>query len=163
MRSPTDEAETHGNSAASSSSCDHFSLLSWEHHLQRWCSQQPQSNLIATSSPSLQAFMDAISWQEVALTLLKNLGSSCRNARDRGGEPANHSEAAVFGPSPAKFKPRKFAKTDVVGKNTSSVPKPEAAIRQSWASITPALLTKYATSIPNRLCEIIAHTVRDLS
>ncbi|MPD02060.1 hypothetical protein E2C01_097615 [Portunus trituberculatus] len=52
------------------------------------------------------------SWQEVALTLLKNLGSSSRNARDRGGEPANHSEAAAFGPSPSKFKP--FAKTDVV-------------------------------------------------
>ncbi|MPC50984.1 hypothetical protein E2C01_044820 [Portunus trituberculatus] len=37
-----------------------------------WCSQQPQSNLIATLSPSLQAFMDAISLQEDALTLLKN-------------------------------------------------------------------------------------------
>ncbi|MPC82625.1 hypothetical protein E2C01_077300 [Portunus trituberculatus] len=57
--------------------------------------------------------MDAISWQEVAL-MLKNLGSSSRNARDIGGEPANHSEAAEFGPSPGKFKPRKFAKTDVV-------------------------------------------------
>ncbi|MPC92768.1 hypothetical protein E2C01_087874 [Portunus trituberculatus] len=58
--------------------------------------------------------MEAISRQEVALTLLKNLGSSSRGARDRGREPANHSEAAVFGPSPGKFKPRKFAKTDVV-------------------------------------------------
>ncbi|MPD00101.1 hypothetical protein E2C01_095551 [Portunus trituberculatus] len=29
--------------------------------------------------------MDAISLQEVALTLLKNLGSSSRSARDRGG------------------------------------------------------------------------------
>ncbi|MPC66761.1 hypothetical protein E2C01_060914 [Portunus trituberculatus] len=36
--------------------------------------------------------MDAILQQEVALTLLKNLGSSSRSARDRGGEPANHSE-----------------------------------------------------------------------
>ncbi|MPC49485.1 hypothetical protein E2C01_043287 [Portunus trituberculatus] len=61
----------------------------------RWCSQQYQSNLIATLSPSLQAFVDAISQQEVALTL-KNLGSSSRSARDRGGEPANHSEAAAF-------------------------------------------------------------------
>ncbi|MPC76388.1 hypothetical protein E2C01_070798 [Portunus trituberculatus] len=58
--------------------------------------------------------MEAISWQEVALTLIKNLGSSSRSARDRGGEPANHSEAAAFCPSPGKFKPRKFAKMDVV-------------------------------------------------
>ncbi|MPD02973.1 hypothetical protein E2C01_098584 [Portunus trituberculatus] len=58
--------------------------------------------------------MEAISRQEVALTLLKNLGSSSRSARDRGGEPANHSKAAAFDPSPGKFKPRKFAKTDVV-------------------------------------------------
>ncbi|MPC69801.1 hypothetical protein E2C01_064032 [Portunus trituberculatus] len=58
--------------------------------------------------------MEAISRQEVALTLLKNLGSSSKSARDRGGEPANHSEAATFGPSPGKFKPRKFAKMDVV-------------------------------------------------
>ncbi|MPC77046.1 hypothetical protein E2C01_071486 [Portunus trituberculatus] len=58
--------------------------------------------------------MDAISQQEVALTLLKNLGSSSRSARDRGREPANYSEAAAFGPSPSKFKPRKFAKMDVV-------------------------------------------------
>ncbi|MPD06183.1 hypothetical protein E2C01_101976 [Portunus trituberculatus] len=58
--------------------------------------------------------MDAISRQEVALTLLKNLGSSSRSARDRGGEPDNRSEAAAFGPSPGKFKPRKFAKMDVV-------------------------------------------------
>ncbi|MPD00430.1 hypothetical protein E2C01_095901 [Portunus trituberculatus] len=71
----------------------------------RWCSQQPQSNLKATLSPSLQAFMDAISLQEVALTLLKNLGSSSRRARDRGGEPANHSETTAFSPSPGKFKP----------------------------------------------------------
>ncbi|MPC99047.1 hypothetical protein E2C01_094441 [Portunus trituberculatus] len=55
----------------------------------RWCSQQPQSNLIATLSPFLQAFMDAISLQEVALTLLKNLGSSSRSARDRRWELAN--------------------------------------------------------------------------
>ncbi|MPC85798.1 hypothetical protein E2C01_080593 [Portunus trituberculatus] len=58
--------------------------------------------------------MDAISWQEVALTLLKSLGSSSRSARDRGGEPANHSQATAFGPSPGKFKPRKFTKIDVV-------------------------------------------------
>ncbi|MPC94605.1 hypothetical protein E2C01_089782 [Portunus trituberculatus] len=58
--------------------------------------------------------MDAISLQEAALTLLKNLGSSSRSARDRGGEPANHSKAIAFGPSPGKFKPRTFAKTDVV-------------------------------------------------
>ncbi|MPC17339.1 hypothetical protein E2C01_010189 [Portunus trituberculatus] len=63
-------------------------------------------------SPFHQAFMDAISLQEVALTLLKNLGSSSRSARDRGGKPDNHSEAAAFGPSSGKFKPRKFAKTD---------------------------------------------------
>ncbi|MPC96769.1 hypothetical protein E2C01_092046 [Portunus trituberculatus] len=37
-----------------------------------------------------------------------------QGALERGGEPANHSEAAAFGPSPGKFKPRKFAKTDVV-------------------------------------------------
>ncbi|MPC80279.1 hypothetical protein E2C01_074853 [Portunus trituberculatus] len=79
-----------------------------------WYSQQPQSNLIATLSSSLQAFMDAILLQEAALTLLKNLGSSSRGARDRGGEPANHSEATAFGPSPSKFKPRKSAKMDVV-------------------------------------------------
>ncbi|MPC95456.1 hypothetical protein E2C01_090668 [Portunus trituberculatus] len=58
--------------------------------------------------------MDAISRQEAALMLLKNLGSSSRSARDRGRELANHSEAATFGPSPGKLKPRKFAKTDVV-------------------------------------------------
>ncbi|MPC66835.1 hypothetical protein E2C01_060990 [Portunus trituberculatus] len=58
--------------------------------------------------------MEAISQQEVALTLLKTLGSSSRSARDRGGEPANHSKAAAFSPSPGKFNPRKFAKTDVV-------------------------------------------------
>ncbi|MPC14570.1 hypothetical protein E2C01_007339 [Portunus trituberculatus] len=47
-------------------------------HLTRgmWCSHQPESNLIATSLPSLQAFMDALLRQEVALTLLKFLGSS---------------------------------------------------------------------------------------
>ncbi|MPC68261.1 hypothetical protein E2C01_062459 [Portunus trituberculatus] len=49
--------------------------------------------------------MDAISRQEVALTLLKNLGSSSRNARDRGGEAANHSKAASFSPSPGDFPP----------------------------------------------------------
>ncbi|MPD04603.1 hypothetical protein E2C01_100299 [Portunus trituberculatus] len=64
--------------------------------------------------------MDAISLQEVALMLLKNLGSSSRSARDRGGKPANHSEATTFGPSPSKFKPRKFAKTDVVAKSGNS-------------------------------------------
>ncbi|MPC88854.1 hypothetical protein E2C01_083776 [Portunus trituberculatus] len=37
------------------------------------------------------------------------LGSISRSARDRGREPANHNEAAAFGPSPGKF-----AKTDVV-------------------------------------------------
>ncbi|MPC86487.1 hypothetical protein E2C01_081317 [Portunus trituberculatus] len=58
--------------------------------------------------------MDAISLQEVALTLLKNLGSTSRSVKDRDMEPANHSEATAFGPSPGKFKPRKFAKTDVV-------------------------------------------------
>ncbi|MPC64325.1 hypothetical protein E2C01_058438 [Portunus trituberculatus] len=58
--------------------------------------------------------MDAISLQEVALTLLKNLGSSSRSVRDRGGESANHSETTEFSPSPGKFKPRKFTKTDVV-------------------------------------------------
>ncbi|MPC81989.1 hypothetical protein E2C01_076631 [Portunus trituberculatus] len=58
--------------------------------------------------------MDAISLQENALTLLKNLGFSSRSARDRGREPANHSETTVYGPSPGKFKPRKFAKTDVI-------------------------------------------------
>ncbi|MPC81346.1 hypothetical protein E2C01_075956 [Portunus trituberculatus] len=63
--------------------------------------------------------MDAILRQEVALTLLKNLGSSSRNVRNRGGKPANHSEAAAFSPSPGKFKPRKFAKTDVVVCNTA--------------------------------------------
>ncbi|MPC94778.1 hypothetical protein E2C01_089962 [Portunus trituberculatus] len=59
--------------------------------------------------------MEAISRQEVALRLLKNLGSSSRSAAlETGGEPDNHSEAAAFGPSPGKFKPKKFAKTDVV-------------------------------------------------
>ncbi|MPC65413.1 hypothetical protein E2C01_059547 [Portunus trituberculatus] len=37
-----------------------------------------------------------------------------RSARDRGGEPANHSEVATFSPSPGKFKPRKFTKMDVI-------------------------------------------------
>ncbi|MPC93807.1 hypothetical protein E2C01_088949 [Portunus trituberculatus] len=82
----------------------------------RWCFQQPQSNLKATLSPSLQAFMDAISLQEVALTLLKNIVSSSRSARDRGGKPANHSETTTLGPSPGKFKPKKFAKTDVIAR-----------------------------------------------
>ncbi|MPC49313.1 hypothetical protein E2C01_043111 [Portunus trituberculatus] len=68
-----------------------------------------ESNLIATLSPSLQAFMGAILRQEVALTLLKNLGSSSRSSINRGWEQANHSEAVAFGPSPGKFKPRKFA------------------------------------------------------
>ncbi|MPC74200.1 hypothetical protein E2C01_068552 [Portunus trituberculatus] len=35
--------------------------------------------------------MDAISRQEVAVTL-KNLGSSSRSSRDRGGELTNHSD-----------------------------------------------------------------------
>ncbi|MPC45801.1 hypothetical protein E2C01_039506 [Portunus trituberculatus] len=91
-----------------------FANLSKDESEMRWCSQQAQSNLIATLSPSLQAFMEAILRQEVALTLLKNLGSSYRSTRNRGGEPANHSKAAAFGPSPSKFKPRKFAKMDVV-------------------------------------------------
>ncbi|MPD03732.1 hypothetical protein E2C01_099382 [Portunus trituberculatus] len=73
-------------------------------------SERPDSNLVTVP----QAFMDAISLQEVALTLLKNLGSSSRSARDRSREPDNHSEAAAFSPSPGKFKLRKFAKTDVV-------------------------------------------------
>ncbi|MPC86854.1 hypothetical protein E2C01_081691 [Portunus trituberculatus] len=54
--------------------------------------------------------MDVISLQEVALTLLNNLGSSSKSTRDRGGEPANHSETTAFGPSLAKFKSRKFTK-----------------------------------------------------
>ncbi|MPC41216.1 hypothetical protein E2C01_034803 [Portunus trituberculatus] len=58
--------------------------------------------------------MDAISRQEVALRLLKNLESSSRSTRDRGREPANHSKAAAFDPSPNKFKPRKFAKTNIL-------------------------------------------------
>ncbi|MPC68744.1 hypothetical protein E2C01_062952 [Portunus trituberculatus] len=68
--------------------------------------------------------MDAILLEKVALTLLKNLGSSFRSARNRGREPANHSETTAFCPSPGKFKPKKFAKTDVVECNayfTSSV------------------------------------------
>ncbi|MPC87604.1 Transposable element Tcb2 transposase [Portunus trituberculatus] len=48
-------------------------------------------------------------------------------------------------------------KRDLQGKDTSSVPKLEAAICQSWASITPTQLAKYATSILNHLREIIAH------
>ncbi|MPC21507.1 hypothetical protein E2C01_014496 [Portunus trituberculatus] len=67
--------------------------------------------------------MDAILQQEVALMLLKNLGSSSRSARDRGREPANYSEAAMFSPSPGKFKPRKFAKTDVVVRYADSLVK----------------------------------------
>ncbi|MPC36093.1 hypothetical protein E2C01_029540 [Portunus trituberculatus] len=43
------------------------------------------SNIRATLSPSLQVFMEAILRQEVALTLLKNVGSSSRSARDRVG------------------------------------------------------------------------------
>ncbi|MPC66775.1 hypothetical protein E2C01_060928 [Portunus trituberculatus] len=58
--------------------------------------------------------MEVILRQEVALMVLKNLGSSSRSTRDRGGEPDNHSKAAAFGPSPGKFKPQKFAKVDVV-------------------------------------------------
>ncbi|MPD04382.1 hypothetical protein E2C01_100067 [Portunus trituberculatus] len=73
-------------------------------------SEQPDSNLV-TVPPSIHGCHFA---QEVALMLLKNLGSSSMSARDRGREPANHSEAAAFGPSLGKFKPRKFAKTDVV-------------------------------------------------
>lgn len=41
-------------------------------------------------------------------------------------------------------------------KDTSSAPKLKAAICQSWANITSAHLTKYATSIPNHIREIIA-------
>ncbi|MPC15428.1 hypothetical protein E2C01_008220 [Portunus trituberculatus] len=44
--------------------------------------------------------------------------TSTRSARDRGGEPANHRETAAFCPSPDKFKPRKFAKMDVVDNPT---------------------------------------------
>ncbi|MPC88026.1 hypothetical protein E2C01_082915 [Portunus trituberculatus] len=55
-----------------------------------WCSQQPQSNLMVTLSPSLQAFKDAISLQEVALTLIKKLGSSSRSARSRGQSQQNY-------------------------------------------------------------------------
>ncbi|MPC48482.1 hypothetical protein E2C01_042255 [Portunus trituberculatus] len=66
--------------------------------------------------------MDAISLQEAALSLLKNLGSSSRIARDRSGEPANYSETTAFGPSPSKFKPRKFAKTDMLGRLANLCP-----------------------------------------
>ncbi|MPC98577.1 hypothetical protein E2C01_093951 [Portunus trituberculatus] len=65
-------------------------------------SEQPESNLV-TIPPRIHG-----------CHLLKNLGSSSRSARDRGGEPANHSETATFGPSAGKFKPRKFPNTDVV-------------------------------------------------
>ncbi|MPD06268.1 hypothetical protein E2C01_102072 [Portunus trituberculatus] len=54
---------------------------------------------------------------EVVRTNIDNnqlLGSGPRSTRDRGGEPANHSEAAAFSTSPGKLKPRKFTKTDVV-------------------------------------------------
>ncbi|MPC20805.1 hypothetical protein E2C01_013764 [Portunus trituberculatus] len=67
-----------------------------------------------TTQNILNAFMEAISRQKVALTLLKNLGSSSRSARDRGGEPANHSETNAFGPSPDKFKPRRCGVDDVI-------------------------------------------------
>ncbi|MPC85553.1 hypothetical protein E2C01_080334 [Portunus trituberculatus] len=77
-------------------------------------SEQPDSNHDSNLIATLHAFMEAISWQEVALTLLKNLGSSSRSTRNRGGEPANHSEAAAFSPSPGKFRPRKFTQMDVV-------------------------------------------------
>ncbi|MPC43834.1 hypothetical protein E2C01_037489 [Portunus trituberculatus] len=53
---------------------------------------------------------------EVVCTNIDNnqlLGSGTRSSRDRGGEPANHSEAAAFGPSPGKLKPQKFTNTDV--------------------------------------------------
>ncbi|MPD04003.1 hypothetical protein E2C01_099668 [Portunus trituberculatus] len=72
------------------------------------------AHLISALVFGIPSFMDAISLQDVALTLLKNLGSSSRSARDRGREPANHSETTAFGPSTGKFKPGKFAKTDVV-------------------------------------------------
>ncbi|MPC39839.1 hypothetical protein E2C01_033388 [Portunus trituberculatus] len=60
---------------------------------------------------------------EVVCTNIENnqlLGSSPRSTRDRSRKPANHSKAAGFGPSPGKFKPRKFAKTDVVLTKTTT-------------------------------------------
>ncbi|MPC73548.1 hypothetical protein E2C01_067881 [Portunus trituberculatus] len=54
------------------------------------------SNLRATSSPSLQAFMEAILRQEVALRMLKNLGSSSRSARDRRGTRQSQRSCLVW-------------------------------------------------------------------
>ncbi|MPC18752.1 hypothetical protein E2C01_011648 [Portunus trituberculatus] len=57
---------------------------------------------------------------KISLNALQNNPSlGAGSTRNRGGEPANHSEAAAFSPSPSKFKPRKFAKTrDVFGSQT---------------------------------------------
>ncbi|MPC36823.1 hypothetical protein E2C01_030290 [Portunus trituberculatus] len=52
-------------------------------------------NLRATSLPSFQVFMDAIYRQEVALTLLKFLGSSSRSARDRWGASQSQRSCCV--------------------------------------------------------------------
>ncbi|MPD05133.1 hypothetical protein E2C01_100862 [Portunus trituberculatus] len=59
-----------------------------------WCSQQSQSNLIATLSLSLQVFLEAITRQEVALTL-KNLGSSSRKTRERQGASQSQRSCSI--------------------------------------------------------------------
>ncbi|MPC67492.1 hypothetical protein E2C01_061669 [Portunus trituberculatus] len=52
---------------------------------------------------------------KVSLYALQNNSFfGARSTRDRGREPVIHNEATVFGPSTGKFKPRKFAKMDVV-------------------------------------------------
>ncbi|MPC40356.1 Calcium-dependent secretion activator 1 [Portunus trituberculatus] len=74
--------------------------------------------LMAPSQPShfleKQKYRSTSSYCGAGESETEAANTSTRSTRDRGGEPANHSEAATFGPSLGKFKPRKFTKTDVV-------------------------------------------------
>ncbi|MPC39454.1 hypothetical protein E2C01_032991 [Portunus trituberculatus] len=60
------------------------------------------------------ASMVEIDCRETTIRLWASGGQTKGRALETGGEPDNHSKAAAFGPSPGKFKPRKFAKTNVV-------------------------------------------------
>ncbi|MPC90044.1 hypothetical protein E2C01_085011 [Portunus trituberculatus] len=118
-----------GDSSSTSSLAANFCCCSTKSSVLRssvwdWTSSAMLSTLMA-SSPSAdkraELASSTISWCRsswwgigVEKSETEAANTSTRSARDRGGEPANHSEAAGFGPSHGKFKPRKFAKTDVV-------------------------------------------------
>ncbi|MPC97829.1 hypothetical protein E2C01_093164 [Portunus trituberculatus] len=65
-------------------------------------SEQPESNLV-TVPPSVHGYHFA--------------ARGCSDVKEswiKLQEPANYNETTPFGPSPGKFKSRKFAKTDVI-------------------------------------------------